>query len=476
MNALSKRSGIFPMLPISIFCARVAAVVRRLASGVTTAATPKPESFNGADRSPTESPASRLLHFGRTVFILLAGLSFGLPARAADPELHVRGGLPNVAARAAAGGELRVAYFGGSITAADGWRPLATTYFRELLPKLSVVEISAGLPGTGSDLGACRLNYDVLRHQPDLIFVEFAVNDATARPAQIVRTMEGIVLQVRRANPHTDLCFIYTVSTPGLPDLEAGRFQAAARSMETVAAHYNIPSVHFGVEVARRMKTHKLLFKAPAAPDDPRTFTVDGVHPTPSGHQIYFEVLKRSLPALLAVQPARETAPPKPLHTDNWSGASLRLIDETMRHGNWTPVPSDDANLHGATKALLPPTWRTAEPGAAVEFEFTGTKLGLLGIASPDNGQFRVTVDDLPPVTGTFFDAFVNPAFCRQRNWFYPGDLHPGPHRVRVELLGTVPDKARIKAAGKRPIDDFQPYALCRLTLSGILIIGPAAP
>jgi lysophospholipase L1-like esterase len=347
---------------------------------------------------------------------------------------------------------------------------------RELFPKLSIVEIPAGLPGTGSDLGACRLGYDVLRHRPDLIFVEFAVNDAATPPEQIERTMEGIVRQVWRADPHTDLCFVYTVSAPGLPDLEAGRFPPAAHAMEAVADRYGIPSIHFGVEVARRVAASSLVFKAPAAPDDARTFSLDGVHPSAAGHRLYFDVLKRSLPPLLTAATPRPAALPSPLRADNWEGARLRLIDETMRRETWTPVVPDDPNLRGATKSLLPPTWRAADAGAAVELKFNGNKLGLLGIAAPDSGEFRVTVDDLAPVTGTFFDAYVSPTFCRQRTWFYPGEFAAGPHRMRVELLGTVLDKAGIKAKAGKPADDLSPYAAHRLTLCGILTVGPASP
>ncbi|HTO02363.1 MAG TPA: SGNH/GDSL hydrolase family protein, partial [Opitutus sp.] len=176
-----------------------------------------------------------------------AASSLGLPAVAAiflaltaasahggEPELHVRSGLPHLAALAhdsASAGELRVAYLGGSITAAgNGWRSLTTEHLQKRWPNLTLVEIAAGLPGTGSNLGACRLGYDVLRHQPDLLFVEFAVNDTGVPTERIERTIEGVVRQTRRANPRTDIFFVYTVSTPGLPALEAGEFPPAARA------------------------------------------------------------------------------------------------------------------------------------------------------------------------------------------------------------------------------------------------------
>lgn len=403
---------------------------------------------------------------------LLFALCLVPAAFAAGPDWQVRTGLPGLAARQATGGPLCVAYLGGSITAAPGWRSLTTETLRALLPKTDVTEINAGLPGTGSDLGACRLDQDVLRHQPDLIFVEFAVNDAGTPPAEIERTMEGIVRQVWRAHPHTDLCFVYTVSTPGLADLREGRYPPAAQAMERVAGHYGIPSVHLGLEVARRVAADALVFKAPGAPGDARTFSLDGVHPTDAGHRVYHETLARALPAWIAAATPRATVLPPPLHADNWAGASLRQLDAGLLQGEWAPVSADDPGLRGATKALLPPIWRTAQPGAVLTFTFTGHRLGLLGIAGPDSGEFRVTVDDLPPVTATFFDSFVTPTFCRPRPWFYPGELADGPHRARVELLDTVIDKVALKQQAGRPAADPAPYAPHRLTLGGILTVA----
>ncbi len=414
----------------------------------------------------------------RLFVALLASLTV---LAAAEPELHVRSGLPQLAARAsAASGELRVAYFGGSITAAEGWRPLTTAHLRARFPKLTVTEIPASLPGTGSDLGACRLGYDALRHRPDLLFIEFAVNDAATPPARIERTIEGIVRQTWRANPRTDICFVYTVSTPGLADLQAGKFPPAARAMETVAAHYGIPSIHLGVEIAARVTVGTLDFKAAAAPataDPARTFSLDGVHPTPAGHAIYFNVIERSLPELLSAPSTAPHAFPPPLHADNWEHAALRLFADLAPAGDWTQLALDDAQLRGATKHLLPPVWRATKPGASVTFTFHGRRFGLLGIASPDSGEFRVTVDDLPPVTDTFFDSYVSPTFCRQRSWFYPQELADGPHRVRVEHIGTALDKIAIKAKAGRPaVGDAQPYAAHHLTLGGALILGSVAP
>ena len=108
----------------------------------------------------------------------------------------VRGGLPNFNKKLRAGEPVRIAYFGGSITAQNGWRPQSLEYFRSLSPSRKADEIHAAIGGTGSELGAFRLEQDVLRHKPDLVFVEFAVNDAGTSPYRIRQSMEGIVRHI----------------------------------------------------------------------------------------------------------------------------------------------------------------------------------------------------------------------------------------------------------------------------------------
>ena len=97
-------------------------------------------------------------------------------------EFHVRDGLANVFWKLEAGKEVRIGYLGGSITAQAGWRPKTLKWFQEQYPNATISEINAAIGGTGSDLGVFRLRHDVLRHKPDLLFVEFAVNDGGVSP------------------------------------------------------------------------------------------------------------------------------------------------------------------------------------------------------------------------------------------------------------------------------------------------------
>ena len=129
--------------------------------------------------------------------LALAALLVAHAADAAVTECLPRSGLPNVFLRLERGETVRIAYLGGSITAQEGWRPQSLQWFRQQFPAATVREINAAIGGTGSELGVFRLRHDVLDARPDLLFVEFAVNDGGTPAAHIHRCMEGIVRQDR---------------------------------------------------------------------------------------------------------------------------------------------------------------------------------------------------------------------------------------------------------------------------------------
>ena len=76
--------------------------------------------------------------------------------------------------------ELVVAALGGSITAAGGttvsWRKYFSDWLSEETGK-PVTFYNKGVAGTGSDFGIARMNEDISSLAPDVVIVEFSVND-----------------------------------------------------------------------------------------------------------------------------------------------------------------------------------------------------------------------------------------------------------------------------------------------------------
>ncbi|MGN1274368.1 MAG: SGNH/GDSL hydrolase family protein, partial [Thermoguttaceae bacterium] len=207
-------------------------------------------------------------------------------------DCHPRTGIGNTIAKLKAGETVTVAYFGGSITAQNGWRPKTSKFLGETFPNATINEIHAAIGGTGSDLGVFRLGYDVLRHDPDLVFVEFATNDGGNNPVNIWKQMEGIVRQIWKHNPKTDIVFVYTVTTATVGDYQSGKLARAAEAMEMLADFYGIPTINFGKRVAQMVDDGKLIMKGDEAPEGVILFAKDGVHPGDEGHELYLADIK----------------------------------------------------------------------------------------------------------------------------------------------------------------------------------------
>lgn len=390
-----------------------------------------------------------------------------------------RGGLPNVAAKIAAGKPIKVAYLGGSITAAPGWRVKTLAWFQKQYPAAQFSEIHAAIGGTGSDLGVYRVGFDVLRHQPDLLFVEFAVNDSGADPLEIQRGMEGIVRQIWQADAATDICYVYTLTGDMVKSLQEGKYPRAASAMEAVADHYSIPSMHFGVEVVKRITADTLVFKAPEKPTaeeqaaiGTRTiFSHDNVHPIDAGHALYTEVVARQVPTLLAGTAAPHVLK-APLVADNHERARLLPIDGLVKGDGWVKLdPASDQRAKSFGNRM-PALYRAEKPGTSLTFRFTGTAVGFYDLLGPDCGQVVVTIDGGAPRTIPRIDGYCT--YHRISFLRLASGLKEGEHTVDIRLDATVPDKAKILFSQNRADMEKNPakYEGTRWYVGGLMLIG----
>ncbi|RAV04667.1 SGNH/GDSL hydrolase family protein [Paenibacillus sp. YN15] len=377
-------------------------------------------------------------------------------------ELFTRNGLPNIFGRLAKGGDVTVAYLGGSITRAEGYRVMTAQWLEEQYPAARIRAINAGVSGTGSDLGCARLEMQVLQHKPDLVTVEFVVNDG-GDPESKAR-VEGIVRQIRKASPQTDILFLYTLAERDVAEFQAGRYQKGASLQEEVADYYGIPSIHLGVEVSRRAGEGSLIFTAPQGAEAKAgaiVFTHDSIHPTvPDGHRIYADTIIRHLETLRSTQsepsrslsrngaPVEHSLPEEPLVPGNpWEYAAMAPPAELARFDDrWRFETPADFALAREYDWLFPGLWRAEESGAAFTVEFTGTRLGLFDIGGPDSGRLKVTVDGGEPF---IIERFTRYNDHNRNEYVFLPELPNGRHSVRFEIDAGKTDKAQVfQAAG----------------------------
>lgn len=381
----------------------------------------------------------------------------GLNAFASPPgpevcaELKLRGGASNVWKKIQAGEPIRVGYLGGSITLAEGWRVKTTEWLRETYPDNEIVEINSAISGTGAGFGACRVSEHILQHQPDFLFVEYRVNGGDN---SMLRSSEGIVRQTRKLLPDTDIVFVYTISQPMLRDIRAGKTPGESGfGLERVAEHYNIPSIDFGPQIVQLEADGKLLFKGDSASDGVVLFTKDGVHPGDEGHEIYFEVMKRTLSKILKNEGSKTAFDPlpEPLDKNCWERGAL--VDpqpfltpqsgwQTQSWKNSPVIQSFQALWKGIEcDRIVPAISQTATPGSAIEFMFKGTAFGVFDIGGPETGTVRITIDG-----GTPYEVprFIRYCYRYRPQYYFSEDLPDAVHHVRVELTELTLDKKQI--------------------------------
>jgi len=418
----------------------------------------------------------------KTEFIF-TWLTICVSALAGEPQLTEcapRGGLPNFFAKLEHGDTVPIGYLGGSITAQQGWRPKSLNWFQQQYPKAKISEIAAAIGGTGSDLGAFRLKQDVLNRKPDLVFVEFAVNDGDGPPEPIYRGMEGIVRQVWRNNPDTDICFVYTVDLNKLKALQAGKLPNSYANMDKVAEHYGIPTIIMGLEVARLEQTGKLIFKgAKPTTDEEKAklgdkiiFSPDGVHPyTDSGHQLYFEALVRGMNL---IKPVGQPGPHKliePLIADNWENAQMLPMNLAKLSAGWKKLdPATDPQAKAFSSRMPGGLWEANQPGDSIEFKFRGTAASIYDVIGPGCGQVMITLDDKTPEVKPLFDVYCTSYRLFRLN--IGSGLSNTMHTVKIEIHPDQPDKAKILGERNKKMDDPKRFDDRIFYAGAIMIVG----
>lgn len=379
----------------------------------------------------------------RTLSVLWLLLAACAPA--GEPGLPPNPGLGHVAAKLAADSPVRIAYLGGSITEVRGWRPLTTEWLRER-SRAPIEEVNAGVAGTDSAFGAFRLEADVLAHEPDLVFVEFAVNDRTAPPGTARQALEGIVRKLWRADPEIDVLFVYSYAPDFAKDFAAGREPGPIAEAEQVARHYGIPSVSVAREVQRRLDEGSAVVQRPRSekapePGAPLAVTFDGVHPTREGHRLYAQVIADRLSRALegAAVDRSGLLAAKPLDAARHEDSTWVPVESVRRIGSWRPVVPKGARNGRFLEA--------SEPGSALEVSFRGRSADLLvWLDAHQEGLVAVQVDDGPPAYRRIRRAPNVARIPGQRVAQVASGLDPTRrHRVRVSLVSPAENRRALR-------------------------------
>lgn len=186
--------------------------------------------------------------------------------------------MKDVLLKAENGEHVTVAYIGGSITegytvnsdkcyAFQTYRHFVTTYGE---PE-NCSYVNAGLSGTPSILGAFRLERDVLSHDPDIVFIEFAVNDGTDIKYQTA--FEGLIRSIYEHDPDTAIVLLFSRTEDGY---------TAQSNMKMIGDYYDLPMISYADGITYMFDNDQLTWKE---------FSNDQSHPNADGHAIVSDMI-----------------------------------------------------------------------------------------------------------------------------------------------------------------------------------------
>ena len=321
-------------------------------------------------------------------------------------------------------------YFGGSITEGAGasspstcYRALVTEWFRSRYPDAEIREIQAAIGGTGSDLGMYREELDLLSKEPDLVFLEFAVNDGGVPYERILRQGETILKKLYAHNPYTEVVILLTTTGSVCALLEKGGEYVSRSAYFTLAHHYAIPAIDVGAPL------HYAVIRAGG---DFHTYTTDTVHPNDAGYAIYTKTITEQLTKWLDEttvpdMPAKAVLP-EPLCP--MLDLDARMIDCGALDGLTTV---GFAMVEETRCGRYPRYFASAKPGDSFSFTFTGKSAGFYWMLAKDAGDVVVTVDDGEAMPLRAWDHYCK-AFNRAGPSFFAHDLPYGTHTVTVKI------------------------------------------
>ena len=320
--------------------------------------------------------------------------------------------------RAQAGEKITIGTIGGSITQGtaasttdERYANRALQWWAKTFPKAQLDFVNAGIGATDSYIGVHRVDADLLSKKPDVVIVEFSVNDTDA--ALNLQTYDSLVRKILQAENHPAVILLFTTQEDGT-SLQDTHMQ--------IGSAYNLPMISYKNAVLPEIEAGKFTWK---------DISPDNIHPNSVGHGIIGELLWSYFNSVYAkldqIDTSDLTFTATPVTKDLYAKGQLldskTLTPKTMQGFEQAEVSNQ-----------FPNDWTTKE-GGELTFEVTGSNIGVLYYKTVDgkSGQYCVYVDDrlIQVLDGDFTGGWGNYAQAQQ---VYTSDT-PSTHTVTIKQL-----------------------------------------
>ncbi len=306
---------------------------------------------------------------------------------------QARKGLSRFGARLRSGNGTRIVAFGGGLTY-DGYylASLARTLTR--VYSGAIIETATrGLPGFGCERAVFRTR-SVRDLIPDLVLVEFSIEDARYPSEGISQAAEGIVRQLRVNDPDREIAFVYFF-TPA--QVANGAIDRVLPKWESVAEYYGIPSFN-GAELASSMIAQGAVILFERWPgrrnwDERRPIALmreDGNHTTLGGTLFGSHIAQSMITMFNPTTLKTESELPPVLNAGECSDA-ISVDVSTLGGEGWLGGPLADSLANKPIAAYFDRLCAADVVGAKLRVPFVGRYLALWSVGS--GGTMAASID-----------------------------------------------------------------------------------
>ena len=180
------------------------------------------------------------------------------------------------------GEDITVAVIGGSITQGTAASNNALCYgslffqwWQEKFPECNVNTVNAGIGGTNSYLGVNRVDDQVLSYNPDVVVVEFSVNDTDKVLNKY--SYDSLVRKILNCDSQPAVMLLFTTQEDGTSLWETHK---------EIGAAYDLPMLSYRAVVYPEVSAGTL---------DWKDISPDNIHPNDEGHKLIGQLVSRYL-------------------------------------------------------------------------------------------------------------------------------------------------------------------------------------
>ena len=234
--------------------------------------------------TPTKAPAERTATPSWTDYLTEEDMQVASPWKSID-----NAALAAVMKKAEAGEPVTIACIGGSITQGSissgpldseikkraCYADIFFAWWKETFPNTEVTIINAGIGGTDSYLGVHRVQEDVLDYHPDLVLVEYSVNDGANNSYK--NSYDNLVRRILKSEDEPAVILLFMAQT----------------NLNTAQTVHQLIGFNYGLPMVSHYNLIKDFFETGRYTEEQMSGDVS--HPSVFGHAIVGEMLWKYL-------------------------------------------------------------------------------------------------------------------------------------------------------------------------------------